>query len=277
MPTRKTLSICGVVLTLCLLAVVSPPSSYTFVRPDDFDEAERLYERFMHDFYDLKRLDKDELTRLVQAICEADEEERQSVGKDASSRVKDKVNNDYEKLKSLESETLSKLKNVIDDERYKDKKSKADDYKRKVEDTWNSVERMTSSLRGANNPVVNFMLEKGQEAHKDYQGSSSRCTVAEWTIGSNRLDCVYASGSDCQVIELKPNNSRAISKGRDQVRDYVAAINKPGELERIKKESSRFSECKEFIPKMKCYTLCPEISDDGEFREISVDWRDCGP
>jgi hypothetical protein len=61
------------------------------------------------------------------------------------------------------------------------------------------------------------------------------------------------------------------------VRDYVQAINKPDELERIKKENSRFAECKEFVPKMKCYTLCPEINDDGEFRLTSVDWRDCGP
>jgi len=276
MRTHRMLFLSAAVLALCL-TVLYPLSSYTSARPDDFDEAERLYERFMHDFYDLKKLEKDELERLVTAICEADEEERQSVGKEASSRVKDKVNYEYDKLKSLENEALSKLKSVIDDEKYKDKKSKTEDYKSKVEDTWNSIERMTSSVRAANHPVVSYMLEKGQEAHKDYQSSSSRCTVAEWTIGSDRIDCLYASGSSCDVIELKPNNSRAISKGRDQLRRYVEALNKPDELERLKKENSRFSECKEFVPKLRCYTLCPEIDDNDEFRSTSVDWRDCGP
>jgi hypothetical protein len=182
------------VLAFCLIVLTYPVGSYTSTRPDDFDEAERLYERFMHDFYDLKKLDKDGLQRLVGAICDADEEERQAVSRDASSRVKDKVNYEYDKLKSLESEALSKLKAVMEDEKYKEKKSKAEDYKSKIEDTWKSIERMTSALRGSNNPVVSYMLEKGQEAHKDYQSSSSRCTVAEWTIGSSRLDCVYASG-----------------------------------------------------------------------------------
>jgi hypothetical protein len=272
MPTRKMLFICGIVLTLCL-GVAFPPGSYTFVRPDDFDEAERLYERFMHDFYDLKKLDKDELSRLVGAICDADEEERQSVAKDASDRVKDKVNNEYEKLKTLESEALAKLGKVIEDDNYKEKRSKAEDYKRKVEEIWNSVERMTVSLRGSNNPVVSYMLEQGKDAHKEYQSSSSRCTVVEWTIGNLRADCIYASS--CEVIELKPNNSRAISKGRDQARSYADALNQPDELKRLQQENSSFSQCKQFTPRLKCYTLCPEITDDGEFRSASAYWSDC--
>lgn len=277
MPTRKMLSICGFVLTLCLVGVVFPPGSYTFSRPDDFDEAEKLYERFTHDFFDLKKLDKDELSRLVGAICDADEEERQSAAKDAADRVKDKVNNEYEKLKTLKSEALASLKKVIEDDRYKERKSKAEDYKGRVEETWNSIERMTVSLRGSNNPVVSYMLDKGKEAHKEYQDSSSRCTEAEWTIGSLRIDCIYASGSSCEVIELKPNNSRAISKGKGQLRDYVEALSKAGELKRLQEKNSRFSECKQFTPKLKCYTLCPEITDDGEFRSTSVSWSDCGP
>jgi hypothetical protein len=276
MPTRKMLFILGVVLTLCL-GVAFPPGSYTFVRPDDFDDAEGLYKRFMHDFYDLKRLDKDELLRLVGAICDADEEERQSVSKDASDRVKDKVNYEYEKLKTLESDTLVKLRKVIEDDNYKERKSKAEDYKREVEETWNSVERMTVSLRGSNNPVVSYMLDQGKEAHKNYQGSSSNCTEAEWTIGNLRIDCLYASGSSCDVIELKPDNSRAISKGRGQLQDYVEGLSKPEELKRLQERNSKFSECKEFAPKLKCYTLCPEITDEGEFRSTSVNWRDCGP
>jgi hypothetical protein len=33
-----------------------------------------------------------------------------------------------------------------------------------------------------------------------------------------RVDCMMASGETCLVIELKPSGSRAVSKGRDQVR-----------------------------------------------------------
>lgn len=61
MPTRKMLSICGFVLTLCLVGVVFPPGSYTVARVDDFDEAKRLYESFISQAQDLKRLDPKQL------------------------------------------------------------------------------------------------------------------------------------------------------------------------------------------------------------------------
>ncbi len=38
---------------------------------------------------------------------------------------------------------------------------------------------------------------------------------------------------------------------------------------------SDFSKCKEFRPKLKCYTLCPPVNDESEWTEPSVSWSDC--
>jgi hypothetical protein len=38
---------------------------------------------------------------------------------------------------------------------------------------------------------------------------------------------------------------------------------------------SDFAKCKRWERRLKCYTLCPEVNDEGEYREGSVSWSDC--
>lgn len=260
-------------LLIVTLFVFVPLSAFSL--PDIYDDAERLATLVFDGYANLKKLDKDELKRLVEAICQADEEDRRAVSKDASDRVKDHVNYEYEKLERLKDEANVSLDKVLADNNFKDKHSKARDYKEKVRDTWDSIQRMTKSLRGANHPVVSYMLEKGQEVHRDYQTNSRNCHAYEWSTRSGRADCLYApSGEVCQVVELKPDNSRAVSKGRGQARGYADDLNNdPKELEKLKNEKGAFKDCKRFVPIVMAYTLCPEISDEGEFRSVSVSWR----
>lgn len=250
-------------------------ASILLVSPDLFDDAERRANDFFSEASSLRRLDKDDVVRLVQAICDADEEERQSIAQDVSSRVKDEVNSKYNDLEHHKAEALETFDKVLGDENFKDKYDKAKEYKEKINNTWESIDRMTKPVRGANHPVVSYMLRAGQDAHNQYETNSSNCHAYEWTIGSGRADCLYApSGDECQVIELKPDNSRGISRGRDQARGYADALNNsPEELQKLKNEKSAFQSCKKFVPIVMVYKLCPEIDDNGEFRSVSVNWR----
>jgi hypothetical protein len=83
----------------------------------------------------------------------------------------------------------------------------------------------------------------------------------------------------CFVVELKPDNSRAVDKGEDQAARYVRELNdelKKPDSSVIKKliDTKRdFEKCKRFEAQVDCYRLCPDVNEDGEFREVSVSWR----
>ena len=240
---------------------------------DPWSDAEQAVNTFVDAYRQLKVLDQSELKGLVTAICDADEEERRAVGADASSRVKDKVNRSYEDLMKLRDAALTNLKAVLADTSLQSRYSQANDYVSRVNDLWTSIEKMTTSLRGANHPVVSYMLEKGQQEHKNYQSSSSNCTVSEWTLPSGRADCIYADGTMGYVIEIKPRNSRAIAKGRAQARGYADDLNNSAaERAKLAAKDSHFDQVTTFVPKMMTYTLCPEIDEDGNFKEVSTSW-----
>ena len=80
-----------------------------------------------------------------------------------------------------------------------------------------------------------------------------------------------------QVIELKPDNRAAIRKGQIQARSYAADLNKlKDDFKRLVSKDADFKDCKEFEEQVDCYTLCPDIDSDGQFKSTSVSWRtDC--
>lgn len=228
---------------------------------------------------DLRRLDPDETRRIVSAICEADEDARRDVGRDASERAAREVGDKMSELERLRDDANRLLDDVINDDNLKGNRDDAKRLKDDVGERWASIERMSRSLRGANHPVVAFMLDQGQRAHKD---RAHDCHASEITLSSGRADCVMATGETCTVIELKPNNSRAIRKGIDQYRQYVRDLNeelkKPGSdvIKKLIDTRSDFAKCKSFEGRVDCYKLCPEVNDDNEFREVSAYWsKDC--
>ncbi len=207
------------------------------------------------------------------AVCEAEEEDRQSVARDASQRVRDKVEDEYEDLEEIKGDALEQLDAVLADSALKDRHSKAREHRGKVIEWWASIEKMTRSLRGANHPVVAFMLKEGQAAHKSRQSSSSYCDVSAFRMGSGEVDCLKASG--CLVIELKPDNSKAIDKGEGQARRYADELDKKGAaFDALVKKDGDFARCTRFDTRVDCYKLCPDIDDDGEFRSAAPRWRE---
>jgi hypothetical protein len=166
---------------------------------------------------------------------------------------------------------------VLADGAQKDRHGKAREYRGKVTEWWTSIEKMTRSLRGANHPVVAFMLREGQAAHKSRQGSSSHSDVSAFRMDSGEADCLKVSGSRCLVIELKPKNTKSIRRGQTQARRYAAELRKRERaFEALVKKDSDFAKCTDFEDQVDCYTLCPDIDAGGEFRATRPDWNeDC--
>ncbi len=257
----------------CVVAAVCSAAAVAFAAAD-WGAAERKFEEFRREHEQLRRLTQDETKKIVAAVCEAEEEDRQSVARDASQRVRDKVEDEYEDLEEIKGDAIELLDGVLADSAQKDRHSKAKEHRGKVTEWWTSIEKMTRSLRGANHPVVAFMLKEGQTAHKNRQSSSSYCDVSAFRVGSaGEVDCLKASG--CKVIELKPDNSRAIGAGRSQAQSYAAELNKKGDaFNSLIKKDSDFAKCNRFEIQINCYTLCPDIDDDGEFRSAAPRWRE---
>jgi hypothetical protein len=258
-----------IVLTICGAAALAFAAA-------DWSAAERKFEELRREHEQLRGLTPDETKRIVTAVCEAEEEDRQSVARDASQRVRDKIEGEYEDLEEIKGDAIELLDAVLIDSAQKDRHGKAREHRGKVTEWWTSIGRMTRSLRGANHPVVAFMLKEGQAAHKSRQSSSSYCDVSAFRLGSaGEADCLKASS--CTVIEFKPDNSRSVGRGKTQASQYARELEKKGDaFNNLVKKDGDFAKCTRFERRVDCYKLCPDIDDDGEFRAASPRWReDC--
>jgi hypothetical protein len=252
----------------------------------DWSAAQSKAEDMKRKQMDLRKLAPEELRRVVKAVCEADEDERKDVGKDAAERVADKVKSELSSLERMRDDAYRAIDDVLADP---DLKSNYDNAKRlrdDIVDRWKSIENMAkNAMRGGNHPLVSYMALKGIEEHQRYQQNSSNCHAYEVETGSRRADCLRTEGDTCYVVELKPKNSRAISKGNRQAQDSADDLNKEvakmakGEGSRVIQDliskRSDFGKCKLWKPKLRCYVLCPDVNDEGEFREDSARWDDC--
>jgi hypothetical protein len=252
----------------------------------DWSSAQSKAEDMKRKQMDLRKLTPDELRRVVKAVCEVDENERKDVGRDAADRVADKVKSELSSLERMRDDAYKAIDEVLADQDLKSNHDGAKRLRDEVADRWKSIETMArTAMRGGNHPLVSYMALNGIEEHQNYQRNSSNCHAYEIETGSRRADCLRADGDTCYVIELKPNNSRARDKGTQQARDSASDLNKElakmakGEgssvMQALISKRSDFAKCKRFEPKLRCYTLCPEVNDEGEYRETSARWDDC--
>jgi hypothetical protein len=121
------------------------------------------------------------------------------------------------------------------------------------------------------------MLDQGNKAHSAYQKTPGNCDVSEFAMKAGRADCIVANAPVCTVIELKPDNRRAIAIGKQKGRRYVRELHARGPaFKKLVAQDSAFADCDSFTNRVHCYTLCPEIDENGEFVEAKPVWReDC--
>lgn len=92
-------------------------------------------------------------------------------------------------------------------------------------------------LAGSNNPKLRTRLEIGKQKHESKQ-SELRCTAAEFRVSSGRVDCLRVNSRSsgpavCEIIEIKPNNDKAVNAGWDQVKRYkdnILAVVRSGDF-----------------------------------------------
>lgn len=87
--------------------------------------------------------------------------------------------------------------------------------------------------KGSANPKVQEALRKGQQAHTERQYSPG--FEKEVSLPSGKRMDAYNRGTR-EVIELKPNNPRAIRRGERQVEEYCKECDKvfgPGHRGRV--------------------------------------------
>ena len=127
---------------------------------------------------------------------------------------------------------------------------------------------LDDELRGANDPQFRARMELGKNEHKRIQADSSKCTAAELTFGSRRVDCIRVDGATCYVVEIKPNNPDAISRGRGQIADGIEEILRAlegkksrselgGKLEVFRPCFDEGSTKVKLEPELRVYEYCP--------------------
>ena len=158
--------------------------------------------------------------------------------------------------------------------------------------TMQSVQNvLANELNGANDPEIRARMELGKNEHKRIQSDSSKCTKSELAFGNRRVDCIRVEPPSkeeetgtCFVIEIKPNNTSAITRGRSQaiagLREIESAM--VGYLDKTKKKRTQLTGVFElFRPcfdegaqqlklkeEVRAYDFCPP--DGSLFRDFVV-------
>ena len=248
------------------------------LRATEFEDAKNKAEKFLSRYEQIRSLHPKQIRALVETTCgsDGDKDDFDSLSKQATEKLRDDVRENIEELNKLHEDAAEALRRVQNNQALKDEQGNARNLSERIDQVWIRVQNIyADEIRGGNNPVVAYMRKMGQESHRDYQDHSGKCTVPEFETGEGPADCLWAE--KCYVIELKPNNSRAISKGKKQANDYARALNenKGDSFTNLLKKTSDFSSCKaHFEPKVATYISCPEINDDGSIRSSSYGWSD---
>ena len=240
---------------------------------DEFDKAKDAYEHLTGGYEQIRHMTVDEQKRLVDAMCNADDDEIKAVGKSAAERIQEDMESNIDNLVQQKNDAESAIEAVENNQQCQEKLDDVKEYQERIDEIWPRIERITEIVKAGNNPVFKTMSALGQEAHQVmYQNAHSSEGIAEFQLpSSGKIDFI---SFNCEVIELKSNNSSSKYKGRKEAADYAKELNnKDGSaFKKLIEKEPKFAACKEFIPVVMCYQACPEISDDGEMHLSDLDW-----
>ena len=265
-----------------LLAMILASGNAHGVYADDLcSGAKGAAENYLNKYEDLRKLDKDLLVRLVDAVCKADDDERKAVYREAKDRleraIQDETENDLAKLKANADDSL---KAAIADDKCRDEKDALARLQDRVREISERIENLKKKIVGTSNPALLKLAELGQEAHKDYQQIHSEVenanhdyADAEVKVGDQKVD--FLDSKRCKVVELKPQASSAVSRGWRYAQDARDWLNRPENLAQFIKDYPHYAECQKFTAQVDCYHYCPEINDEGELASTSIAWYTC--
>jgi hypothetical protein len=257
---------------LTLLAAGPEGTSLLEMHEDKCADAKDAAQKYLDTYETIRKMELDEQSHFVDAVCRSDEEERSSVLQEAGRRVESMVHSNIDQSKELKEAADTALKAAIESEDCKEKDDLVDLQKR-CQVVSDRIDRMMVRISASSNPVFDAFKDFGQKIHKIYQDKNSRVENANETYGNaevtlkdiaRRVDFMDPEG--CQVIELKPKaNSSARNDGFDDGKKARDWLNDAKNLPEFIAKYPKYSHCTKFVTRVDCYTFCPEVQEDCPF------------
>lgn len=254
----------------------------SYARADSCSDAENAAQKYIDSYETIRRMEVDQLKRLVTAVCDVDEDDIKKVAEDERNRVESMVASSKGNLDRAKADATSKLSAAISDAKCQSNKSKLESLQKDVEKYAERIENIADNgARLGSNPVFDRLRKMGQMAHDDYYLHHSECAAyRDIEVGGLKPDCILPP-DECVVIELKPDNSRAAYNGFRNAKDSRDRLNTDSGFNALdSKYKQAFSSCKQkkFRARVDCYHYCPEVDDKGQLMSASIDWKTCqGP
>lgn len=247
-------------------------------------DLKELVDRNLEQSRNLRSMDKEQLSGLVDKICRLDitpnDREVLSIAKDMTEKVVELVRREYDRTSETAGRLVEQIARHLNDvkalrDRAKELRSQneikddasrlADEAERlveavdklmeKIQTDWKTLDRVKEGvMSGANNPIIRAKMEYGKEKHIALQ-SSRGCDEREVVLSSGRPDCIKFEQDNCRIIEFKPD-TYSESAARDQAARYL------DDVRRKFKDDDRARKCKQkdgypdFTPVGETYTAC---------------------
>jgi hypothetical protein len=208
-----------------------------------------------------------EMKKIVAAMCAAGDDGRKSAGESAASNGRSTLRDKLETFHRAAKDAIDQLQPIAND--YNDgNHSEAGSLISDLKSRRDKLDDQTRDLVNGTPAVVDYILRKSESARNDHR---SGCNYRGLSLNGGTVDCLNASSDTCTVVEFAFDNSNSISAARDRASRAKSVVE--SELKRSS-PSSTVSKCKHVETRVDCYKLCPDIDDDGKFREASPSWRE---
>ncbi len=207
------------------------------------------------------------MKKIVAAMCAASDDNRKSAGQSAASDARSTVQSKLEAFHRATSEAIAQLEPVSRDSKDSNSSS-AGSLISELKSRQSKIDDQSRSLVNGSPPVIDYIVRKSESARSDRRG---RCSDKDVSIGGDRVSCLVRDGETCTALEIAFDNSTSIGKARDRASHAKDAIERE-----IKKSSpsSAVAKCKRVEARVDCFKVCPDVDDDGKYRESSPSWRE---
>ncbi len=241
-----------------------------------YDDRKSDGDKYLEHSKGLRAFDKEELDKLIKAMCgqdvERDDDAADRINKDLKDKTVDNVNRKWNEIEdeweALTDKTEALLiafedvrkavKYIPDDESIKAARAELLEQIEKyvdasgklhgnLNDDFKSLSNVKEgTMNGANNPRIRAALDHGKKKHIEMQSYYS-CHEKEVVLSSGRPDCILFNQDDCKVIEFKPD-TYSTGQAEDEAELYISDV-----VQKFK-DDSRASVCKKNSDNLPIFT-----------------------
>nr|HEX4318338.1 hypothetical protein [Kofleriaceae bacterium] len=216
---------------------------------------------------DIRKTVPEDMKKVVAAMCQAGDDSRRSDGDSEASRARDHVRDQLDKFHRATREAIDGLKPIANDSEDANH-SNANDLISELEHRRDAIDDQTRAIADGRPPVIDYIMRQSESARGSH---ASSCSSREVSLDGGTVPCIVMDSDTCTVVEVAFDNDRSIDKARERAGRERSWIEH--EIQRESPPSS-VANCKKVQTRVDCYKVCPDIDNDGTFREVSPSWRD---